>query len=184
MRIFVILLQLEWASWLTPECRITTYLPVPKPSPCSLKRREAYETNTLPPGPLRDAEGRLTVLKSAIKGKLGGRQVQVDMPLAIFVFKLFIMLSNRFNTCRFSLSVVVSLAALLRKWVPCTVVPLFLRQLQLPLHSKISFRSLNAGAYYQYELSTGWTWIFLLLHVQSFPNISRHAIPATVRTVR
>jgi hypothetical protein len=72
-------LQLEWASRLTLECRINTYLPILKPSPISFKRREACETNSLPPGPLQDPEGWITLPKSTIEGKLGGRQVQVDI---------------------------------------------------------------------------------------------------------
>ncbi|KIM35167.1 hypothetical protein M413DRAFT_449876 [Hebeloma cylindrosporum] len=67
-----------------PDSKIHTniaYLPVLKPLPFSLKRREAYETNALPPGPLQDPEGWFALPKSVIKGQLGGRQVQVDCTL-------------------------------------------------------------------------------------------------------
>lgn len=84
------------------------YLPILKPSPFSLKRKEAYETNALPPGPLQDPEGWFALPKSAIKGRLGGRQVQVDCIVCPFLSLYLDYYLSRYqtasscNTCRFN----------------------------------------------------------------------------------
>lgn len=146
-------LQPEWASRLTLECRIDTYLPILKPSPFSFKRKEACETNSLPPDPLQDPEGCIVLPKSTINGKLGGRQVQIDIPS----LSLYLNYSSCYQTASTLVGLItsypirnfVSLVALLRMRVHRTVLPdtlkRWFRRSQLPLNSKISFRSLNAS---------------------------------------